>query len=733
MKVKFCAQRDMMDCGAACLRSICRSYGKEVGLQQIRDLCHITRNGVSMLGIADAAEALGLKTIGVKLTWEQLCKDAHLPCIIHWNQRHFVVVVKVRKGIVTVMDPAIGILKYPKTDFLKCWQQFGGTATAERMGATLLLSPTAEFYSSSQEKNSAADTRIPALLKLLRPFKSSMALVTLTMLIGCAISVVFPYLTKEIVDTGIKNSDLGYITLILIAELALLMGQVANNVIRSRLMLSLTTGISIELISSFLGRLMALPITFFDTKHIGDILQRIKDFGRIEEFLTETLLSLLLAVATFAIYGAMMLNFSFVILAIFLGGSALYVGWVTIFLKKQKRLDYMMFQLLAGNESNLIQLVNGMQEIKLNSCERKKRWEWERLQEQIFKLKRYSLRLQNTQSTGAAMIDQTKNLIIVFLAAKGVVDGAITIGELVAIQYIIGQLNAPLHQFVQFLRSLQDAKISMERMGEIGSVTEEEKMFRHTGQVDASGCPAIRFDHVSFQYDGPRSPKVLKDVSFSVPHGKVTAIVGMSGSGKTTILKLMLQFFHPTDGSILIGNSPLQNVSPKEWRKCCGVVMQDGFIFSDTIENNIALSDEGVETDRVKVAAKMACIHDYIMSLPMKYNTRVGTDGQGLSTGQKQRLLIARAVYKNPEYIFLDEATNSLDATNELNILHSLHTFFRGKTVVIVAHRLSTIKNADNIVAIAGGRVVEQGTHQQLLSNQKEYYTLVKSQMDYVE
>lgn len=462
MKVKFCAQRDMMDCGAACLQSICQHYGKEIELLHIRNLCHITRNGVSMLGIADAAEALGLNTIGVKLTWEQLCKDAHLPCIIHWNQRHFVVVAKIRNDIVTVMDPAIGILKYKKTDFQKCWLQLSGTNVAEKMGAALLLSPTAKFYSSTKEKHSGASTQISALLKHLRPFRSRMAIITLTMLIGCAVSVIFPYLTKEIVDTGIKNSDLGYISLILIAELALLIGLLVNNVIRSRLMLSLTTGISIELISGFLGRLMALPITFFDTKHIGDIIQRIKDFSRIEEFLTETLLSLLLSVATFAIYGAMMLNFSLTILIIFLLGSALYVGWVTIFLKKQKRLDYTMFQLLAGNESNLIQLVNGMQEIKLNSCERKKRWEWERLQNQIFKLKRYGLRLQNTQSTGAAMIDQAKNLIIVFLAAKGVVDGNITVGELVAIQYIIGQLNAPLHQFVSFLRSLQDAKISME-------------------------------------------------------------------------------------------------------------------------------------------------------------------------------------------------------------------------------------------------------------------------------
>ncbi len=731
MKVKFCAQCDMMDCGAACLQSICKSYGKNVDLQYVRELCHITKNGVSMLGIADAAEAMGFKTIGIKLTWKQLRDDVHLPCIIHWNQQHFIVVCRIKSDIITVMDPAAGMLKYKKQDFLKSWLQFDAAGCEEKMGATLLLSPKADFYRKAMPQGTVKHTGICALLKYLVQFKKSVLSVFVTMIIGCLVSVIFPYLTREIVDTGIKNSDLDYIILILIAELALLMGQVVNSIIRSRLMLKLTTNISVELISNFLGRLMALPISFFDTKHIGDILQRIRDFSRIEEFLTETLLSLILAIVTFAVYAIMMFEFSFVILVTFFVGSVLYVGWVTLFLKRQKKLDYMQFQYLSSNEGSLIQMVNGMQEIKLNSCERRKRWEWEHLQSQLFKLRHCSLRIENIQTSGSVMIDQAKNLIIVFFAAKGVVDGLLSIGELVAVQYIIGQLNAPLHQFVSFLRSFQDAKISLERMNEVETITEEEALFEHTQKPGINGA-SICFNCVSFQYDGPRSSKVLDNISFKIPTGKVTAIVGMSGSGKTTILKLILAFFYPTKGCITIGETPLQNISPKEWRRNCGVVMQDGFLFSESIVRNIALSDEDVDFERVTRAAKMANIHDYIMSLPMKYNTKIGADGQGLSTGQKQRLLIARAVYKDPEFILFDEATNSLDATNELNIMNSLQSFFKDKTVIIVAHRLSTIKNADNIVVLSNGLIVEQGTHQQLLANKGEYYSLIKNQVDYV-
>ncbi|MDE6352277.1 MAG: peptidase domain-containing ABC transporter, partial [Muribaculaceae bacterium] len=498
MRLKYHPQRDMMDCGAACLQSICKYYGKEVDLQYIRELCHITRNGVSMLGIADAAESLGFKTIGIKLNLEQLANDVHLPCIIHWSQQHFVVVISVTKRYVTIMDPAAGILKYKTAEFQKSWLHLREKDSDENLGAALLLSPTPAFY--DKEFKATTNLKFSQFVKLMVPYKSVTWKIILCMLFGCVFSLIFPYLTQQIVDVGISNSDLSFISLILLAELALLVGQIINNIIRSRLMLIITSGISIGLISNFLGKLMRLPITFFDTKHIGDILQRIKDFNRIESFLTGTLLSLVLATIVFLVYGVMILSYSLKILSIFVVGSVVYVCWVSMFLKKRRKLNYMQFQYLSSNQSTMIQLVNGMQDIKLNSCERTKRWEWERLQNQIVRLRRYSLNLSNIQTAGSSMIDQAKNLIIVFFAAEGVISGRISIGELVAIQYIIGQLNAPLHQFVSSMQEFQDAKISMERMQEVETVPEEEKQFDHVDNPQLDNCD-IYFNNVTFHYD----------------------------------------------------------------------------------------------------------------------------------------------------------------------------------------------------------------------------------------
>lgn len=727
MSFQFFPQRDMMDCGAACLQSICCYYGKKIAQQYIRELCHITKNGVSMLGIADAAEALGFKTIGIKLNWDKLSSEIDCPCIIHWNQQHFVVVVSIKKNKIRIMDPAVGLLSYRKSDFLKSWLHIQDKQTGENLGAALLLYPTSTFYNQNYDFQNKLSFSV--MLQVLNPFKIAILRLFICMLFGCIISLIFPYLTQKIVDTGIKNADIGYVSLILIAEFSLLFGQIINDIIKSQIMLRVTTKLSINLISDFLRRLMKLPIRFFDTKHIGDILQRIKDFNRIESFLTSTLLSLVFAAITFLVYGVMMLSFSYTILLTFISGSILYVCWVTMFLKKRKKLDYMQFQYLACNHGNIIQIVNGMQEIKLNSCEQSKRWEWEQLQHRIYKLKSYSLRLANIQGTGSSMIDESKNLIIVFLAAQGVISGYLTIGELVAIQYIIGQLNAPLHQFVSFLQALQDAKISMERMQEIQNTPEEECLNQHIPNPKLSHMPII-LKNVSFQYDGPRSRKVLDNVNITIKPNSITAIVGMSGSGKTTLLKLLLSFFLPSEGNIYIGETPLENISPKLWRKLCGVVMQDGFIFSDTIENNIALSDIEPNIDKVVTSAKLANIHEYIMSLPMRYNTRIGAEGQGLSSGQKQRLLIARAIYKDPSYIFLDEATNSLDTENEHVIVENLENFYNGRTVVVVAHRLSTVRNADQIIVLNNGSVIETGNHESLIKKKGAYYNLIKNQLD---
>ena len=728
-KYSNCLQRDSMDCGAACLKVISKYYDKSMSLQYLRDLCHITKNGVSLLGISDAAEAIGFRTQGVKITWEQLRAEANLPCIIHWNQQHFIVVLKIkrklRKNVVVVYDPSIGLLEYGEDAFKKSWLQLKDNF-GDLRGIALLLSPKPEFYQA--EDVSERNVKIVDLLKYMRPYIKHILQIAGTMLLASLFSLLLPILTQSMVDTGIGVKDVNFIIIILIAQLFLSLGQMANNIIRSWLMLHVTTRIGVAYISDFIGKMMKLPIAFFDSKNIGDILQRIKDYNRVQTFLTGTLISTVMSLISFVIYSFIMGVYNGAILIVFLLGSSLYIGWIQIFMKRRKKLDYMQFQELSNNQSNLIQLVNGMQEIKLNNCERTKRWEWEDIQARLFKINSKGLVLGQIQNIGGSLIDQIKNIIISFLAAYSVILGKMTIGEMMALQYILGQLNSPLYQFISFMRSLQDAKISMERMGEISEQKNEEEFDKPTIEVPNSAN--IQLKQVVFQYDGPRSTKVLNRLSLIIPAGKITAIVGMSGSGKTTLLKMLLGFYYPISGEILIDNHKFETYSINQWRRMCGVVMQDGYIFSDTILNNIGISDENISAPRVIKAAKQACIHEFIESLPAGYNTRIGTDGHGLSSGQKQRILIARAIYKDAKYIFLDEATNSLDANNESEIMNNLNKFFNGRTVIIVAHRLSTVQNADNIVVMEEGSIVEQGSHNKLIKSHGVYYNLVKNQLN---
>lgn len=721
-----------MDCGAACLQIISKFYGRYFSQQTMRDLCHITRNGVSLRGISDAAEAMGYRTIGAKLTWEQLQNDAMLPCIVHWNQSHFIVVYHIKKKhreqIVCVSDPAEGLLEYPVSRFLQSWLQITDqTSENKKRGVALLLAPKPEFY--QEEGDTEKRIQLWDLLRYLRPYKSYVIQVVFAMLTASIISMIFPFLTQSVVDTGIGTGNVSFIVMILIAQLFLVVGQMANNMIRSWLMLHITTRISISLISDFLNKLMQLPIAFFDSKNVGDILQRIRDYSRIQSFLTGSLISTTMAIVTFLIYGIIMSSFHAVILAVFVTGSIAYISWIQVFMKRRRKLDYMQFQEASNNQSNLIQLVNGMQDIKLNNCERRKRWEWEHIQAKLFRISTRSLSLGQTQDIGGTVIDQSKNIIISFLAAEAVINGQMTLGAMVALQYIIGQLNAPLQQFITFMQSLQDARISMERMSEIHEKENEENPLDSKIQ-EIPGNADIDLRDVSYQYDGPRSPKVIHNLTLHIPAMQVTAIVGASGSGKTTLLKMLLGFYEPCEGDITLDGKPFVNYSIHEWRKNCGVVMQDGFIFFDTIANNISISDEHPDMSRIKDAARRANIDTFIESLPMGYNTKIGAEGHGLSTGQKQRILIARAIYKDADYIFFDEATNSLDANNERFIMEQLHAFFRHKTVVIVAHRLSTVRNADNIVVLDKGRITEQGRHEQLIAQKGAYFELIKNQLE---
>ena len=720
-------QLDSMDCGSACLRIVSKYYGKFYSAATMREWCVTTREGVSLLGISDAAESIGFRTISVKLTFRQLCDEAPLPCIVHWNQRHFVVVYKMRKGKVYVSDPAAGLLVYDADKFCKSWlSSENGENTP--CGIALLLEPTPAFYDEQDEHN-APRVGWSFMLRYLKPHTRYIVQLLLGMLLGSVLILILPFITQEMVDVGIGTNNLHFVVVLLIAQVALVVGQTANSLIRSWLMLHISTRVSVSLITDFLGKLMRLPIAFFDSKKLGDILQRIGDHSRIQSFLTGSLLSIVIAAVTFVVYGCIMAGYNWKILAIFLVGSALYVVWVLLFLRQRKKLDYMRFQEAANNQSNLVQLISGMQDIKLNHCEKQKRWEFERIQARLFKINIRGLSLGQAQQVGGLFIEQTKNVLISFLAAASVINGDITLGMMTAVQYIIGQLNAPISQFITFVQDTQDAKISLERLGEIHRKEDEEPPSLHK-RTDIPCDADIVLRDVSFQYEGAHSVKVLNGISLTIPHNRITAIVGSSGSGKTTLLKLLLGFYPPAEGEVLVGDVPLRQLSDSAWRSRCGVVMQEGFIFSDSIENNIAVSDEIPDRQRVEQAAAVANIDGWIQALPLGYNTQIGMDGHGLSTGQKQRLLIARAAYKNAPYLMFDEATNSLDANNERTIMDNLNRLFCGKTVVIVAHRLSTVRNADNIVVLDHGQIVESGNHSDLVARQGYYYRLIKNQLE---
>jgi ATP-binding cassette subfamily B protein len=718
-------QLDAMDCGATCLRMIAKYYGKTYTSQTLRNRSHITREGVSLLGISDAAESICFRTMGVKTTLEKLEKEKVYPFIAHWNQNHFVVVYEITKDKVYVADPGAGKITYSKEEFLSHWAST--EENGEKLGVALLLEPTPNFYEQSDEK--ADRTKFSFLFKYLKPHKKLIWQLILGLIFGSLIQLIFPFLTQSVVDFGIANNNLSFITLVLIAQLVLMISQTAVSFIRSWIMLHTSTRINISLISDFLIKLMRLPIGYFDTKMTGDLMQRIGDHSRIESFLTGQTLSVLFSFVNFVIFGIILAYYSIKIFVVFLIGSALYVLWILLFMKKRRELDHKRFEVASKEQSNKIQLIQGMQEIKLQNAEKQMRWGWERIRIKLFKVSIKSLALGQYQASGTVFLNETKNLLISFLAAYSVVTGDITLGMMLAIQYIIGQLNAPVDQFIEFVQSFQDAKISLERLGEIHNKEDEEDINEEKITIFPSD-KSINIQNIEFQYDKPHGEIVLKDVSLKIPENKITAVVGTSGSGKTTLVKLLLGFYELNKGQITIGETPLKNYSMEWWRSKVGTVMQDGFIFNESIARNIAVGEENVDIQRLIESVKIANIQEFIESLPLGYNTKIGSEGHGLSQGQKQRILIARAVYKEPEYLFFDEATNALDANNEKIIMDNLNKFFKGRTVVIVAHRLSTVKNADQIVVIEKGEIVETGTHEELTALKGAYYELVKNQLE---
>ena len=722
-------QHDCMQCGIACLQMICNYYGKEYSLDSLSKICFATTEGVSMLGISETATNLGFHVVNVKCTVKTLT-EVSLPSILHWNQNHFVVLYRVKnEKKFYIADPGKGLVTYSLEEFKKHW--ISTNSNGQDKGIAMFLETTPTFFTHQMEdkKKISGKRSFHFLFGYVKKYRKYFGQVILGLIVGSLSQLVLPFLTQSIVDVGIKNQDIGFVWLILLGQLMLTISRTAIDFIRRWLLLHISLRINISLVSDFFIKLLKLPMSFFDTKLMGDLMQRMNDHSRVNNFLTQQTLNITFAMLTFVVFSVVLFFYNKLVFAIFLLGSILYGVWMTLFLKQRKLLDYELFEQQAINNNKTYEFITTIQESKLQDCEQRRRWEWEDTQAELFGVQMKSLKLQQTQEAGSIFINEVKNIIITVVAATAVIHGQMTLGMMLAVQYIIGQLNSPVEQLMNFFYSLQDVKISLERINEIHQMDDENGKEGLLTSIEDKN-EGIDIKNIMFKYDPHALRKTIDDVSIHIPQGKVTAIVGASGSGKTTLIRLMLGYYPVLEGKINIGNTDINKLNKKWWRRQCGVVMQDGVIFSESIARNIAVDDGDIDKERLLKAAEIACIKDYVMALPLKFNTKIGRDGVGLSQGQKQRILIARAVYKNPDYIFLDEATNSLDANNERSIVENLDKFYKGKTVVIVAHRLSTVKNADQIVVIDHGKVVEVGNHESLTAKRGAYYNLVKNQLE---
>ncbi len=724
-KITFIKQRDSMGCGVACLAMVCKFYNVNISLSKLSSICRATSQGVSLNGIKSTAEILTFKTFAAKLQIEDIA-EIRLPAILHWNQKHFVVLYKVdlKKGLFYVADPAKGKIKYSSDEFSSHW--ISSKANGIDKGIILLLEPPCAKLEITDNNSNKHSSKF--LFRYIKQYRKYFVQIIFGLFVGCVLQLILPFLTQSIVDIGIKHNDVEFIWLVLLGELMIIIGRTATDFIRRWILMHISMRINISLVSDFFIKLLKLPMSFFDTKLLGDLLQRIGDHSRVQNFLTGQVLNIIFTFLSFIIFGIVLFIYDKTVFSIFFIGSIIYGLWIATFLSRRRVLDYELFEQQAINQNRTFQFITSMQEIKLQDCENRRRWEWEDVQADLFVIQMKSLKLQQTQEAGSIFVNEIKNILITVFAATAVINGQITLGAMLSIQYIVGQLNSPIEQLMSFIYSLQDVKISLERINEIHEGENEESSANTICEYNREHN--ITLKNIDFKYD-IHSPKLtLQNISFDIPSGKLTAIVGASGSGKTTLIKLMLGYYKTLMGEICIAGRNINEYNLKWWRRQCGVVMQDGVIFSETIERNIAVDDGKVDVVRLEHAAKIANIHDYINELPLKYNTKIGQDGVGLSQGQKQRILIARAVYKNPDFIFLDEATNALDAKNERAIVENLNEFYKGRTVIVVAHRLSTVKNADQIIVLDAGTVVEVGNHQSLIEDKGTYYNLVKNQLE---
>lgn len=719
-------QTGQMDCGPTCLRIIAKHYGKSIRAQTLRKIAETSKIGTSLSSISNAAERIGFKTMGVKIGIEKLKNEAPLPCIVFWNQNHYVILYKITGSKFYVSDPAHGLLQYNEEDFVNCWI---GNSQDDK-GIILLIQSTPKLHEIDLEDDDKSVKKfgIMYLLHYLKQYKSFITQLIFGVIAGSILQLIFPFLTQGIVDVGIKNQDFSLVSLILLAQVLLFLGRTFVETIRNWILLHLSTRINISIVSDFFIKLMNLPISYFDSTQTGEIFQRINDHSRLEKLMTSSTLNVIFSFFSLLLLGFVLAYYNLTIFGVFIFGTVLYFAWVIFFLKRRKDLDYIRFSRISQEHSKTLELINGMQEVKLHNAERQMRWGWENLQIKLFGISVKSLSLEQTQSIGSSFINEMKNILMIFLAAQSVINGQMTLGMMLSVSYIIGQLNGPVSQLVTFIHSFQDAKISLDRLSEIHEMADEEEL-DSTKVTDITKIEDIVLKNISFKYPGTKKV-VLDDIDLVIPKNKVTAIVGVSGSGKTTLMKLLLSTYKPDSGNVSLGNKDFSHISIKAWRDKCGVVMQEGFIFNDTIEANIAIGVELVDKEKVIHSAELANILDFVNNLPLGFNTKIGNEGLGLSTGQKQRILIARAIYKNPDYIFFDEATSALDANNEREIVTKLETFLKNRTSVIIAHRLSTVKHADQIVVIDKGKIVEVGDHVALLKLNGIYYNLVKNQLD---
>ncbi|MEO6523530.1 MAG: peptidase domain-containing ABC transporter [Mucilaginibacter sp.] len=718
-------QLDKKDCGAACLKMIAKHYGKFYSLQYLRDKCGTTRDGVSLVDLSYASENIGIRSIAINCSITDLSEKILLPCILHWKSNHFIVVYKLRNNKVYVADPAKGLITYNYEDFVKNWYKAN-----EETGTVLVLEPMADFKQREESERIERLKTLQNFLGYFRPYKKSFINLGLVMLIATLLQALLPFITKSVIDVGIQTRDVKFINIVLIGNICIVVCVMFSNIVRNWILLHVTARINIAIISDFLIKLMKLPVSFFENKMVGDILQRANDHERIRSFIMNNGLGMIFSTLTFVIFGAILAIFNTVIFEIFIIGSILYVLWVFAFLKIRKKLDWEYFELTAKNQSYWVETVNSMQDIKINNYEVPKRWKWEKIQSRIYRVNNRVLSINDMQNTGAQLIDSLKNLSITFYCAKAVVAGEITFGVMISTQFMIGMLNGPVVQFIQFIVAAQVAQISFLRLNEIHSMKDEGEDYG-TNTIALPTNKSITLKNVSFKFT-PSSPLVLKNINLTIPEGKLTAFVGDSGSGKSTLLKLILRLYTPSFGDIMLGNMNISNVSLRQWRDVCGAVMQDGKIFNDMILNNIVLDDENIDYDKLKNAVETANIANEIEKLPLGYQTTMGEMGRGLSGGQKQRLLIARALYKNPDYLFFDEATNALDTINERKIVDALEKVFQNRTVVVVAHRLSTIRKADQIVVMQEGFIVEVGNHESLMAKGGRYFQLIQSQTEMI-